>query len=201
MSSLVTTVRNSTLFPLCLPQTWSLASACLVEFLEAIRSVNPPGKWKILVIDEHSQKLLGSVLKQFDILAENVTCTLDSIWIPSHRYLPPDSPAVIESISKRRDPQPDFEAVYLLMPTTQNVDRIIRDFSQRKQYAAAHLFFIEGGSCFPGPRKQVILTAFRIIRTSLWAFDHVHCWTVFERAERVVHQFFGWAMHATLVDS
>ena len=76
-------------------------------------------------------------------------------------------PAVIESISKRRDPQPDFEAVYLLMPTTQNVDRIIRDFSQRKQYAAAHLFFIEGDSCFPGPRKQVILTAFRIIRTSL----------------------------------
>jgi hypothetical protein len=44
-----------------------------VEFLEAIRSVNPPGKWKILVVDEHAQKLLGSVLKQFDILEENVT--------------------------------------------------------------------------------------------------------------------------------
>lgn len=104
MASLLTTVRN--------------------KFLEAIRSVNPPGKWKILVIDEHSQKLLGSVLKQFDILAENVT--------------------LIESISNRREPQPDFEAVYLVMPTTQNVDRIIRDFGQRKQYAAAHLFFIEG---------------------------------------------------------
>ena len=25
-------------------------------------------------MDEHSQKLLGSVLKQFDILEENVTC-------------------------------------------------------------------------------------------------------------------------------
>ncbi|KAF8347811.1 ras opposite [Amanita rubescens] len=104
MSSLLTTVRN--------------------KFLDAIRSVNPPGKWKILVIDEHSQRLLQSVLKQFDILEENVT--------------------LIESISKRRDPQPDFEAVYLLMPTTQNVDRVIRDFGQRKQYAAAHLFFIEG---------------------------------------------------------
>ena len=45
------------------------------EFLEAIRSVVPPGRWKILVVDEHSQKLLGSVLKQFDILEENVTRT------------------------------------------------------------------------------------------------------------------------------
>jgi syntaxin-binding protein 1 len=31
------------------------------------------------------------------------------------------------------------------MPTSQNVDRIIRDFSHgNQQYAAAHLFFIEG---------------------------------------------------------
>ncbi|KAG6866598.1 hypothetical protein C0991_002088 [Blastosporella zonata] len=105
MASLVTLVRN--------------------KFLEAIRSVNPPGKWKILVVDEHSQKLLGSVLKQFDILGENVT--------------------LIESITNYRDPQPGFEAMYLLMPTTQNVDRIIKDFSSPvKQYAGAHLFFTEG---------------------------------------------------------
>ena len=44
------------------------------EFLEALRSVNPPGRWKILVVDDHSQRLLGAVLKQFDILEENVTC-------------------------------------------------------------------------------------------------------------------------------
>ena len=30
------------------------------------------------------------------------------------------------------------------MPTTQNVDRIIKDYTNRKQYPAAHLFFIEG---------------------------------------------------------
>jgi hypothetical protein len=31
------------------------------------------------------------------------------------------------------------------MPTSHNVERIIRDFSNgRQQYAAAHLFFIEG---------------------------------------------------------
>ncbi|KAE9398544.1 Sec1-like snare protein [Gymnopus androsaceus JB14] len=104
MSSLITTVRT--------------------KFLEAIRSVNPPGRWKILVVDEHSQKILGSVLKQFDILEENVT--------------------QIESISNYRDPQPGLEAMYLVMPTSQNIDRIIRDFSDTPQYAGAHLFFIEG---------------------------------------------------------
>jgi hypothetical protein len=52
---------------------------------------------------------------------------------------------VIESIANYRDPQVEFEAVYLLMPTTQNVDRIMGDFTNgRQQYAAAHLFFIEG---------------------------------------------------------
>ena len=54
------------------------------------------------------------------------------------------TPAVIESITSKRDPQPEFEAIYLLMPTTQNVERIIKDFTNHKQYAAAHLFFTEG---------------------------------------------------------
>ena len=92
-------------------------------------------------MDEHSQKLLGSVLKQFDILEENVTCKLQIFH--ARDYLVQRS-TVIESISNYRDPQPEFEAVYLLMPTTQNVDRIIKDFTNHKQYAAAHLFFIEG---------------------------------------------------------
>ncbi|GBE89630.1 Protein transport protein [Sparassis crispa] len=103
----------------------SLITSVRSKFLDAIRSVNPPGRWKILVVDEHSQQLLSSVLKQFDILEENVT--------------------LIESISNYRDPQPQFEAIYLLMSTSQNVDRIIRDFSDgNQQYAAAHLFFVDG---------------------------------------------------------
>ncbi|KAA1469037.1 Sec1-like snare protein [Dentipellis sp. KUC8613] len=103
----------------------SLIQAVRSKFLDAIRSVNPPQRWKILVVDEHSQKLLNSVLKQFDILEENVT--------------------LIESITSNREPQPGFEAVYIIMPTSLNIDRIIRDFSNgRQQYAGAHLFFIDG---------------------------------------------------------
>jgi len=65
----------------------------------------------------------------------------------TNRFLPLlNSKPVIESISSNRDPQPEFEAMYLLMPTTHNVNRIIKDFTNHKQYAAAHLFFIEGDS-------------------------------------------------------
>ena len=40
-----------------------------------------------------------------------------------------------------------MEAMYLLMPTSLNVERIIRDFTPPKQqYAAAHLFFVDGTS-------------------------------------------------------
>ena len=52
---------------------------------------------------------------------------------------------MIESITSYREPQPGFEAMYLVMSTSQNVDRIIRDFSDgNQQYAAAHIFFIDG---------------------------------------------------------
>ena len=52
---------------------------------------------------------------------------------------------MIESITAHRDPQPQFEAMYVLMSTSQNVDRVIRDFSNgHQQYAAAHLFFVDG---------------------------------------------------------
>ncbi|KAG7094020.1 hypothetical protein E1B28_007644 [Marasmius oreades] len=113
----------------------SLISIVRSKFLDAIRSVNPPGRWKILVVDEHSQKLLGTVLKQFDILEENVT--------------------QIESISNYREPQAGFEALYLIMPTTQNVDRILKDW-ETQQYAGAHLFFIEG---LPEPLFQMLMPA------------------------------------------
>jgi syntaxin-binding protein 1 len=103
----------------------SLITTVRTKFLESIRSVNPPGRWKILVVDEHSQRLLNTVLKQFDILQENVT--------------------LIDSISNARDPQPQFEAIYLIMPTSKNIDLLIRDFSNgNQQYAAAHLFFVDG---------------------------------------------------------
>ncbi|KAF7795046.1 hypothetical protein EIP86_006190 [Pleurotus ostreatoroseus] len=125
MASLITTVRTSACTQRFTDNPVPLTALFAPEFLEAIRSVNPPGRWKILVVDEHSQQLLGSVLKQFDILEENVT--------------------LIEAITNYREPQPTMEAMYLIMPTSPNIDRVIRDFSNgHQQYSAAHLFFIDG---------------------------------------------------------
>ncbi|KAG8958292.1 vacuolar sorting protein VPS33/slp1 [Tulasnella sp. 419] len=102
----------------------SLIETVRKRFLDAIRSVNPPGRWKVVVIDEHAQKLLGAVMKNYDVLQENVT--------------------LVESISSHRQPQPGMEAMYLLMPTTKNVDRIIHDFSGAETiYDGAHLFFMD----------------------------------------------------------
>lgn len=52
---------------------------------------------------------------------------------------------VVEEIEATRAPQTSFEAAYILQPTRANVDSIIRDFSKaQKQYAAAHLFLVDG---------------------------------------------------------
>ncbi|KZV96352.1 Sec1-like snare protein [Exidia glandulosa HHB12029] len=102
----------------------SLIQIVRKRFLDTIKSVNPPGRWKILVVDEHSQRLLSSVLRTFDILEENVT--------------------QIELLNQNRPPQPNLEAVYIVMSTGPNVDRIIADFTGKQQYAAAHLFFVDG---------------------------------------------------------
>src|ERR1700761_8464115 len=99
MASLINIVRNSAC---TLILSLSNPDVTRLEFLDAIRSVNPPGRWKILVVDEYSQALLNSVLKQFDILEENVTCTsichiLSSSLVPTI--------VVIESITNNREPQ------------------------------------------------------------------------------------------------
>ena len=55
-----------------------LTTSLIPEFLEAIRSVEPPGKWKVLVVDDHSRRLIEAVLPPLDILSENVTCMAKS---------------------------------------------------------------------------------------------------------------------------
>ena len=97
-------------------------------YLTTIRSVQPPTRWKILVVDSFTRTHLNALLKLDAILRENVT--------------------VVEVIEGRRDAQPDYEAAYLLCPTSQNVERIIRDLTPgadgRTQYAAGHVFFVDG---------------------------------------------------------
>ncbi|KAH8916053.1 hypothetical protein BT69DRAFT_1189502, partial [Atractiella rhizophila] len=41
-------------------------------YLETIRSVQPPARWKIVVVDQWTRELINGVLKMYDILEENV---------------------------------------------------------------------------------------------------------------------------------
>lgn len=100
----------------------------LPGYLSSIKSVQPPQRWKILVVDSYTQSLLNAVFKLNDILQQNVS--------------------TVENIEHNRQPQPSFEACYILTPTSANVDRIVKDLTQAQgrppQYAAGHVFFVDG---------------------------------------------------------
>ncbi|GAC99645.1 hypothetical protein PHSY_007248 [Pseudozyma hubeiensis SY62] len=106
----------------------SLVTSLRDRYLSTIRSVQPPSRWKVLVVDSFTKELLQSVLKMYDILQENV--------------------AQVDNIELNRAPQSTLEACYLLTPTSQNVDRIIRDLApsepgKQPTYAAGHIFFVD----------------------------------------------------------
>ncbi|PWY97033.1 Sec1-like protein [Testicularia cyperi] len=105
----------------------SLVTTLRDRYLNTIRSVQPPSRWKVLVIDSFTKELLQSVFKMYDILQENV--------------------AQVDNIELSRAAQPSIEACYLLTPTSQNVDRVIRDLApeagRQPTYAAGHIFFVD----------------------------------------------------------
>lgn len=85
-----------------------------------IKAVQPAAKWKLLVVDSNSAKLLNTICKSHEILQENVT--------------------VIEDMSTKRQPFVNYEAIYFVTPSTKTIDRIIQDFKE-PIYLAAHIFF------------------------------------------------------------
>ncbi|RSH93131.1 vacuolar sorting protein VPS33/slp1 [Saitozyma podzolica] len=128
------------------------------RFNSALQSI-PPGQWKILITDDHSRKLLDAVYKEFDVLQQNVTCE----WYHRAPHVP-------------RQPM-SVDAIYLLTPTAQNVDRVIADFTLgRRTYKAAHLYFIDGiddvlaqklTNALPGD----VLKAFTELYCNFWATE------------------------------
>ncbi|KAH8549756.1 Sec1-like protein [Umbelopsis sp. PMI_123] len=96
------------------------------RFLETIKSVQPAGRWKIVVVDSRSLKILSSACRMYDILEENVT--------------------LVENIEKQRQPYPNLEAIYILTPCIESASRLVDDFSRKggPMYAAAHVHFTSG---------------------------------------------------------
>jgi len=51
----------------------------------------------------------------------------------------------MEMLMSPRPAQQSLDVVYLLTPTTQNVNRILADFADgRRSYKQVHLYFIDG---------------------------------------------------------
>ncbi|KAJ2809250.1 syntaxin binding protein 1 [Coemansia guatemalensis] len=105
------------------------ANKTAVGIIGAISTATAPGKWRVVVADKPSLRIISSVLKMHAILEQNVVA--------------------IQQITRSRQPYPDMDAVYILVPCADSVARVIEDFkyglkaadSRHCQYARAHLFF------------------------------------------------------------
>ncbi|KAJ1718193.1 syntaxin binding protein 1, partial [Coemansia biformis] len=98
--------------------------------VDAISAAAEPGKWRVVVADRQSLGIISSVLKMHAIAEHNVVA--------------------IQLITRSRQPYPDMDAVYILVPTADSVSRAIGDFkpdpstgagSRQRKYARAHLLF------------------------------------------------------------
>ncbi len=100
---------------------------------DVIRSVNAQTGWKVLVVDHESMRIISAACRMFDIMEEGIT----------RKHFPILILLVVEKIDIDRQPLPKMDAIYLLTPKADSIDKLIKDFSDPKnpQYGFAHLFF------------------------------------------------------------
>ncbi|CAG9464621.1 unnamed protein product [Pedinophyceae sp. YPF-701] len=80
------------------------------------------GGWRVLVMDELATKVLSAACSMTDVFDTGV--------------------ALVEDLSKKRQPMPNMDAVYFISPTPDSVRHLIEDFSgPTPLYKSAHLFF------------------------------------------------------------
>ncbi|KAJ1936633.1 syntaxin binding protein 1, partial [Linderina macrospora] len=87
----------------------SLIEAKRKEFLNALVAVRPPNRFKIVVVDKRSLRVLNDVLKLSEVLEHDVLR--------------------IESIENGRKEDSSTEALYFLTPSKQSVERLKADFA------------------------------------------------------------------------
>ncbi|KAF2829393.1 Sec1-like protein [Ophiobolus disseminans] len=107
------------------------------------------GDWKILIVDEDSQKLINNVVKEDDILNANITN--------------------IERLEDRRTTQRDMDAIYIITPKPHIVDCIMAEFEQRRYRG----FFLIWTTLLP-PRLKERIDRSQMAREQIRSFRTVH---------------------------
>ncbi|CAN6606719.1 protein transport protein Sec1p [Trichomonascus vanleenenianus] len=103
----------------------SLIEALRQRVFEAIDSVQPPSRYKVLVIDEHVKRIFDYIFDKNELL--NRQC------------------ASVEVLTSRRITQQYMEALYIMKPSPLTIDCLNADFTRvPNRYAGAHLFLLPG---------------------------------------------------------
>ena len=93
--------------------------------LDMLKSVlsKSNGRFVILIIDDISAKILSSFLTMSDLLNQGIFS--------------------VERLSTKRQPYPQYHAIYFINPTEESCAKIVEDFSNEKKpmYSRCHIFF------------------------------------------------------------
>ena len=97
----------------------------------------PENEWILLVVDETTTKVIGSVLTISLLVEKRVS--------------------LVENIQKKRQPLPDMTVMYFISPTQGSISRLLADFHpKRPLYKKACVFF---SSQLPKPELERIKQA------------------------------------------
>ncbi|XP_076281804.1 syntaxin-binding protein Rop isoform X1 [Lasioglossum baleicum] len=95
------------------------------EIIKQKKAADSGTPWRILVVDQLAMRMVSACCKMHDISAQGIT--------------------LVEDINKKREPLPTMEAIYLITPCNNSVQKLIEDFSNptRTIYKVAHIYFTE----------------------------------------------------------